>query len=290
MLKENLLSGQLWILVAAFLWSLIGVFSKICLEAGLSPLEIAFWRATFGAFCFLTYAIPRKELAIPWRHGLIFFLFGFWSIGVFFSSLQFAIQFSGAATAIMLLYTAPVWVAIFSRLFFDEQLSKHKILAISIAFGGTACISLSGGSLPGQASWLGIGCGLLSGLCYATHYPFYRWWQNHYSTAAIYSLMLAGGSLALGTTVPIHFGHTVQTWFWLAMLGIATTFFAYAAYGQALKRISLVRAAVTCQLEPVLGTLWVWLFWQEDFQSTGWLGCGLVLVAVLWLNYDSNKE
>jgi len=288
--QTSILSGQAWILLAAFLWSLIGVFSKICLEAGLNPLEIAFWRAALGALCFLIYAFIRKALSIALSHALAFLIFGIWGIGIFFASLQFSIQYSGAATAMMLLYTAPVWVALFSRLFFGEQISRHKICAIGAALAGTALISLSGGSLPGQSSWLGIACGLASGLCYATHYPFYRWWQNRYSTAAIYSLMLAGGALALLCCVPVRFSHAPQIWFWLAMLGVTTTFLAYTAYGQGLKRISLVRAAVTCQLEPVLGTLWVWLFWAENFSLTGWLGSGLVLGAVLWLSRDKDQQ
>ena len=275
--------GQLWILLAAFLWSLIGMFSKSCLDAGLTPQEIAFWRAGFGALCFLVYAAWRRELPKPGRHAVCFLLFGFWGIGVFFSSLQYAILFSGAATAMMLLYTAPVWVAIFSRLFFGEQLSLHKILAILVALGGTVLLSLSGGSISGHSSSTGILCGLLAGLCYATHYPFCRWWQRHYSTAAIYGLMLVGGALALGLWSPIRLSCGGQTWLWLLMMGIVTTFFAYLAYGMALRRISLVRAAVTCQLEPVLGTLWVYLFWQENFSFQGWLGCGLILLAVLWL-------
>ena len=282
-------TGQLWILLAAFLWSLIGIFSKNCLDAGLSPQEIAFWRAALGALCFLLHAVYRGELPRSWRHAACFLLFGFWGIGVFFGALQYAIQRSGAATAMMLLYTAPVWVAVFSRLFFDEKLSPRKILAILVASWGTALLCVSGGSIPGQTSLPGILCGLLAGLCYATHYPFCRWWQRFYSTSAIYALMLTGGTLALGLWQPRLFVHSAQTWFWLIMLGVVSTFFAYLAYGMALKQISLVRAAVTCQLEPVLGTLWVCLLWQENFTFQGWLGCGLILLSVLWLTISQEK-
>ena len=39
------MTGYLYVLAAAVLWSLIGPFSKICMEEGLAPLEVAFWRA-----------------------------------------------------------------------------------------------------------------------------------------------------------------------------------------------------------------------------------------------------
>lgn len=50
------------------------------------------------------------------------------------------------------------------------------------------------------------------------------------------------------------------------------------------------RAAVTCYLEPVLSTFWVWLFWQESFTLMGWLGSILVLGAVLLLSLDKSKD
>ena len=195
-----------------------------------------------------------------------------------------------SAMAVVLLYTAPVWVAVFSRLLFRERISPRKLSAIGVALTGTTLVCFSGGSLPGQTSVPGIACGLLTGICYASHYPFYRWWQSHYATATIYGFMLAGGVLALWFCVPVSLDHEPRVWFWLAALGVTTTFFAYACYGQGLKRISLVRAAVTCHLEPVLSTLWVWLFWQENFSLAGWLGSGLVLAAVLLLTTDKSRD
>ena len=101
-------------------------------------------------------------------------------MGIFFASLQYSIRLSGGATAVILLYTAPVWVALFARLFFREHISRRKWLAMGIAWG------------------------LLAGLCYASHYPFYRWWQARYSTASIYALMLLGGLAALGLSMPVR--------------------------------------------------------------------------------------
>ncbi|WP_298031651.1 EamA family transporter [uncultured Desulfovibrio sp.] len=285
------LNGYVCILLAAFFWSLIGVISKICMNAGVSPLETAFWRAAFGGILFLLHAaMHRGRLFIRARDAGIFLLFGAWSVGVFFGATQYAIKLSGAAMSVVLLYTAPVWVAVFSRLLFRERISPRKLSAIGVALTGTTLVCFSGGSLPGQTSVPGIVCGMLTGICYASHYPFYRWWQSRYATATIYGFMLAGGVLTLWFCVPVSLDHDPRIWFWLAALGVTTTFFAYACYGQGLKRISLVRAAVTCHLEPVLSTLWVWLFWQENFSRAGWLGSGLVLAAVLLLTTDKNRD
>ena len=283
-------SGYVWILFAAFFWSLLGVASKFCIAGGVLPLETAFWRASIGCICFIIHAAITGSWRVNIRDALIFMVFGLWGTAVLFAAMQISIKLSGGGTAVVLLYTAPVWVAVFSRFLFKERITKRKILAIGIALCGTALVCFTGGSIPGEASMLGIVFGLLSGFCYATHYPFYRWWQTRYSTAAIYAYMLLGGSVALGLFEPIHLNHSPDIWGWLIVLGFLTCYLAYFCYGMGLKRISLVRAAVTCHLEPVLGTLWVWLFWDENFTPLGWLGCALVLGAVLILTTDKSKE
>ena len=60
-----------------------------------------------------------------------------------------------AAMAVVLLYTAPVWVAVFSRLLFRERISPRKIGAIGVALTGTTLVCFSGGSLPGRTSTFG---------------------------------------------------------------------------------------------------------------------------------------
>ena len=102
--------------------------------------------------------------------------------------------------------------------------------------------------------------------------------------------MLLGGVAALGIGGPVNIDHAADTWGWLFALGLLTCYMAYICYGQGLKRISLVRAAVTCHLEPVLGTLWVWLFWNESFSAAGWFGGALVLSAVFLLTTDKSGE
>ena len=122
------MTGYLYVLAAAVLWSLIGPFSKICMEEGLAPLEVAFWRALLGGICFFAQTGICGGARIPVKHALFFCLFGVLSISVFFSSLQISIQLSGAAMAMVLLYTAPAWVAVFSRILFHESLDRKSVV------------------------------------------------------------------------------------------------------------------------------------------------------------------
>lgn len=153
------LSGYVWILLAAFFWSLIGVISKICMSAGVSPLETAFWARGLWR---RVVPGPRHAAQGPVhpapRRGY-FSAFGVWGVGVFSGPPSTPSSSAGAAMAVVLLYTAPVWVAVFSRLLFRERISPRKIGAIGVALTGTTLVCFSGGSLPGRTSLLGTGCG-----------------------------------------------------------------------------------------------------------------------------------
>ena len=114
----------------------------------------------------------------------------------------------------------------------------------------------------------------------------------YYFRGRAFGLVNAGTSLS-GVVLPLASMALINAFdvstAYLA-LGLLTCYLAYICYGQGLKRISLVRAAVTCHLEPVLGTLWVWLFWNESFSAAGWFGGALVLGAVLLLTTDKAGE
>ena len=154
-----------------------------------------------------------------------------------------------------------------------------------------------------NSSWL-YNVRIFIALCGTVALP---WWLNDVKLTIPLTLGVVAGALAdlddrlagrlrnLVITLVCFFIASASVellfpWPWLFALGLLTCYLAYICYGLGLKRISLVRAAVTCHLEPVLGTLWVWLFWNESFSAAGWLGGALVLGAVLLLTTDKTGE
>jgi drug/metabolite transporter (DMT)-like permease len=282
-------SGYAYALLAAALWALLGPVSRLCFAEGIEPLEVAFWRAAIGGACFVTHGFVRGQMVVRPRHALFFCLFGVAGVSLFFAAYQNAVRASGAALAVVLLYTAPAWVALFSRFLFRDALTARKLAALAVALAGTVLVCLSGGSLGAAPSTAGILCGLGAGLLYATHYPFYVWWQNRYSTSTLYAFMLLAGALALFPFVFFSPHKSPAAWAAILCLGLLCTYGAYLAYGQGLRRISPVRAAVISNLEPVLGTLLAWLWWNESFGLGGWIGGSLVLAAVFLLTLERKK-
>ena len=117
-----MLQGYLYIILAAVLWGIIGPVSKLAFSQGLAPMEVAFWRAVLAWICFGSHALLKKEVRIHARDVPALVLFAVGGVSLFFGSYQMAIETGGAALAAVLLYTAPAWVTLLSRVIFQEPI------------------------------------------------------------------------------------------------------------------------------------------------------------------------
>ncbi len=274
--------------MAAALWSLITPISRLLFDMGCTPLETSFWRTGIGGICFCLCAAWRRELKIPVKDALLLTVFGGLLGIVLFGSFQYAISFCGGATAVVLLYTAPAWVAVLSRFFFNEAISYTKLLAIGIALGGVIMVSMAGGSMSGEISVIGVACGLLSGFSYACFFPFTYHFCRKYSSTTLYTYAFLSTTVLL---IPFTFSdlsldRPAMFWALLACMGFFTNFLAYITLALSLRYISQVQSAVVGNVEPILGCFWVWLLFNENFSPIGWAGCLFIMAAVFILTLE----
>ncbi|RIH88272.1 putative inner membrane transporter YicL [Meiothermus luteus] len=274
------MAGYLYVAAAAFLWGLLGVVSKWAFAAGVSPLEVAFWRAALGGVLFGAQALLLRQVRIEPADRWAVVGFGLVGVSLFYGAYQLAIQSGGAALASVLLYTAPAIVALLSWLFLREPMGPHKLLAVGLTLLGVALVSLQGGGV--RITTAAVFWGLLSALTYATYYLFGKLYLGRYSTPTLFLYALPVG--ALGLLPFVQFApKTAEAWAAIGFLTVASTFFAVTLYFAGLKRLEATRASVVATLEPVVAALAAWLFWGERFSPLGYLGAGLVLLGVVWM-------
>ncbi len=297
------MKGYLFVFCAALLWGLLGPVAKFAFEAGATPLECGFWRALLGWLFFLVHCLAFRLYRIRLKDLPVMIIFGLIGVSLFFGSYQIAIQEGGAALASMLLYTAPAWVALMSWLFLRESMTPLKLLALIIAMGGAALVSLgSAGDAPGsglfaldKVSPLGVGCGLLSGFTYALHFIFGKRYLRDYSAATLYLYTLPVGALGMlpfveFTAWPPFSGETgTVSWIVFLFMGLFTTYGAYMTYCFGLKLLDATRVAVTANLEPVIAAFLAFFWWNEYFRPIGYVGDALVLGGVLLMIYDGTR-
>lgn len=283
--------GYIYVFLAALFWGLIGPVAKFAFAAGISPLEAAFWRAAIGAAFFFVHCLIFKQCRVKLKDIPILVLFGLVGVSLFFSAYQIAVKEGGAALASMLLYTAPVWVALLSRFFFQEAMRPLKLVALAVAMAGAFLVSVGSGAESAAGSGLfsshvsskGVFFGMLSGFTYALHYVFGKRYLKDYPAATLYCYCLPVGALGLLPFVEFHQPGAVGWHIWALFLfmGLFTTYGAYMFYCAGLKRLAATRVAVTANLEPVIAAILAYLWWGEYFRPIGYLGGLLVLLGVV---------
>ena len=285
------LRGYALIIAAAALWGMIGPFSKLALEEGLAPLEVAFWRGLLAWFFFAAHAGLTKQVRFEKQDAPAIIFFGIIGVTLFFGSYQMAVDRGGVAMAAVLLYTAPAWVALMSGVFFKEKITPVKTVALVLTLVGVAGVSSGGADVAsgirGGIDFSAVFWGLLAGFCYALYYIFGKHFSSRYSTPNLFLYILPIGITGLLPWVTFT-PKTLKAWSALLANAFLCTYVAYIVYYAGLKCLEATRAAITATLEPVIAALIAYLWWHEYFTARGYAGSFLVLAAVLLMILDSS--
>lgn len=276
-------TGYLLIVAAALLWSLLGPFSRTVLDAGVGPLEIAFWRAALAGSAFALHAALRGHLRLrpgPAGRRDLAALAAFALVGVtaFYASLTLAIDAGGISLAFVLLYTAPAFVAVLAWPLLGERLDGRKATLVALAIAGVALVARAGGEsvpvTPAALAW-----GLAAGASYATYYLFGKWVLNHYPPVTVFAYVLPIGALALAPLVRFAPAKPPGAWVWLVVLALVSTYLAYLVYYTGLRRVEASRAVLVATIEPVAAAVWAALWFGERLGALGWIGAAAIVGA-----------
>ncbi len=284
------MNPYLLIFSAAMLWALVGIFTALLLAAGLGAMEIAFWRAAIAAAAFTVHCLVTGQYSLRRRSDLaVFAVFGLVGVTLFYSSLSVAIDAGGISLAVVLLYTAPVFVIILARIFLGESLTAAKTMAVALVVAGVALIAFGGDSTGISISAVSIGWGLCAGLSYALLSVGGKHLLTRYHPVTIYAYMIPVGALGLVPIVELSLP-SATTFLWLIPLGILSTYASSLLYYTGLRRAQASRAVLVASTEPVIAAVLAAIFFGERFGALGALGAAMVvlasLIGVFWRSKD----
>jgi DME family drug/metabolite transporter len=286
------LGGRLLVLAAAVLWSLSGVLTKVLTtdrglaealalhEPPVPALLIAFFRALFAGL-FLLPLLATAQIRFRWP--MLAMVASFTAMNATFVA---AMVLGTAANAIVLQYTAPLWLYLAGVVWLKEPTERRSSRALALAMVGVAVILLDACVQPSAELLWGIVLGLASGLAYAGVVLFLRvlrdesgaWLtvQNHLCAA------LFLGPLLLWLPWP--------TWpqlGFLAFYGVVQMGIPYLLLSRGLRSVTASEAGTLTLLEPILNPLWTYLAVGEVPAWATFVGGAMILGALVWRYWPS---
>ncbi len=259
--------GRLLILFTGVLWSLGGVFIK---SLDLPPVVIAFYRSIFASLLFSLF-VTRSG----WRLGVPLLV----SVASYTATMSFFVwanKLTTAANAIVLQYTAPIFVFLFIRLWFHEPISRSNLLTLFLGMVGVTIIFSES---RGQQDLQGVTVALFSGIVFSIYMVNLRFLKgiNPLALTFVNNLVCSLALLPLAVT---QLALSTDQILALAAMGVVQLGIPYFLFSKGLETISLQEASLIVLVEPVLNPVWVVLIVGEVPSGATLVGGGVILFSL----------
>jgi drug/metabolite transporter (DMT)-like permease len=290
--------GEILTLLGAIFFSFNGVIAKLVLTSGLSSMRLTQVRCG-GAFIFLGLYIflrhreklnaKRQDLPILFAYGIIGFLL--------VQALYFvAIARLNVSVALILEFTAPIWIVLWLRFVKHKVVPQLMWAAIFLAFGGLVLIAQV---WKGQTlDPIGVAAALLDGIVLAA---FFLLGEKLTAKRDVESLMVYGfgfASLGLAIAMPLWsypteiFSQSMNLqgrfeafdlpgWVLIAWVIIMGTVVPYLLILKGLKLLSASTSSVMGMAEPVLAGVFAWIWLSETWNFIQLVGGVTVIVGII---------
>lgn len=262
----NRKKGIYLLVLTSILWSFSGVCTKFISWNGFAVAGIR------GLIAALLLLIVNRRPRLPRSGFQVAAIFSYVGLVVL---LILSTKLTTAANAILLQYTAPIYLAILGYFVLKEPVTRHDITVIVLVLIGLA-VFLYDGLADGRMA--GNLIALLSGVCYGAMNVFMRkcdkdapadniFWGN--LLAFVLMLPFMGRPEITAVNIGI-----------ILFMGIFQLGLAYILYSIAIPHVPALEATIITVLEPILNPVWVMLFYGEKPGIRTIIGGAIVLLAI----------
>lgn len=283
-------SAYSFIILSSFLFGTSGIFVRLLTPYGFSSMQMTAMRGVISAVALCLFALftNKKLFKTGWKSLALFAVSGvFMFVTAYF--YYTSMEYTTIATAVVLMYSAPIYVLVFSVLFLKEKLTVTKAVAVAVMLVGMALVS---GVIGGMDfNFWGVFFAIAAGVTYAAYNIVAKVEMkqgNDPSTAMIYCYITMGLLSALCADMPAMVELTVQgpPVLWLLILGIGlfTCAVPYLIYTMTLKYVPAGTASALSLIEPMAAILYSVIFFQEQPTLPTIAGIVLILGAVFMIS------
>lgn len=285
--KNLKLKGYLLIALAGISWGTTGTLVKFQMDLGITSEEIAFIRMFFGALVLLMYILFTKPklLKIDARGIAFTAVIGLVTQASFNFAFFNAIRLIGVASSTVLLYLSPLFVLIWSILFFKEKMDKEKIIGVIVCVVGSY-IAVTGGKVDVQnLSIIGVILGVSSAIAYSLVSVFSKFGLEKYESETIIFYSFIFGSIFTMPFISINklIMMTSNIKFVLLSIGLATfsSSIAYVLYFKGISTgIDLSKVGVISVLELIVSIILSVTILKEYISPIKGMGIMIICISI----------
>jgi len=296
-MPEHAYRGYLYIACSAVLWGSSASLGRAAFTgqlfpgsdiARIDPLILSQARTTFSCIAVLAALLlvrgPRR-LSVPVADLGRLVLLGLAGVAASNYFYYLAIQRTNVATAIIIQYTAPVWVLLYMVARKLERATMPKMVAVALAiFGIALVIGLFGGRKLHFDS-IGVGAALVAAFSFSYYNIFAHSLLERYDrwTVLLFTTMSAAVFwLFINSPWKIAAEHyTAAAWGFLFVFAILSVLLPFVFYFAGLQHLRPTKAIVASCLEPVFSILIAAAALHESVNPLQAVGMAMVLGAIL---------
>lgn len=283
--------GYFFVALAGLLSGTIIFGGAVFAKLGLSLFEIALFRTAFSLLL-LPYLIYKKELHLPKKLLKILIIFGF--IEACAVLLEFAPVVLGVpvAIAVLLLYTAPLWTVVLSKFFFNEKITKSKIIGIILVIIGII-ILVNPFQVSGSINLIGALLALAAGVFLSLWTIFGKLCgeeNSHPVKTQFYTVLftllfltifypIMSFFLKQEALISFSLSHSINIWIYLALFAVISNIVPHVSYYHGIKEIPASTAGIILLLEPLSGAILAALFLSQAITLNIFIGGLFILLA-----------
>ena len=297
--------GVLFALTAAVLFGLNGSTTKVIIQSGITAEQVVFIRSLAAGLIALAWALISNRAQLRVQKHLIprLLLLGVVGVGMLQYAYSQAVVLLPVGIALLIEYTAVLWVPLVALVFFKEPIKKQIWFGAVLVLGGLAVVAQIWDSTLNP---IGVLFAVAAAASLSTHFITGERIQRHLPT----NVTMAYG-MGIATLVFLPFsnlgsfdyasllettdlsgnlaGNSAPLWLMLVVLGVAGSFLPMAFTFLALRHLSATLVGVIATLETILAAIFALLWLGELISLTQALG-GMVVVAGIVLAQTSRRQ
>ena len=299
------LRGYIYIAAATFLWGVGANLGRAAFTGKLAhfgsfdaitPVILSQTRTTFAFLILLPVLLTSRgwsQLRVPTNDIMRLFVIGVLGVAASNYCYYLAIQRTNVAIAIIVQYTAPVWVLLYMVARKLQKLSWQRVVSVLFAVTGTTLL-VEIGTSNFHLDMIGVLAALLAAFAFSFysiggHNILAR--HDHWIVLLYTTLSAASFWMVLNPPWKVLAAHySPAQWLFMAVFSIVSALGPYSLYFAGLSHLEPTRAIIVSCLEPVFSILIAAMVLGETMKPLQVLGIVFVLFAIIAIQIPSRGE